>query len=161
MERLINRRQQGDLGEASAVDWLTRAGAVVFLPLGHSPDVDLIADFGDRLVRVQVKTSTYRRPGTIEDARWVAALCTRGGNRSWQGISKRLNRTAIDYLFVLVGDGRRWLIPADAIGAVAGITLGGRKYGEYEVEPTQPIADLVYGSQSALLDSAPAGGAPE
>ena len=57
MERLINRRQQGDLGEASAIEWFTRAGAVVSTPLGHSPDYDLIADFGDRPLRVQVKTS--------------------------------------------------------------------------------------------------------
>ncbi len=46
MKRLINRRQQGDLGEASAIEWFTRAGAVVSTPLGHSPDYDLIADFG-------------------------------------------------------------------------------------------------------------------
>jgi hypothetical protein len=32
MQRLINRRQQGDLGEISAAEWLTRMGATVFLP---------------------------------------------------------------------------------------------------------------------------------
>jgi len=37
-ERLINCRQQGDLGEASAIEWLTRQGATVLVPLGHSPD---------------------------------------------------------------------------------------------------------------------------
>jgi len=36
-QRLINRRRQGDLGEASAIDWLTRQGATVWAPLGHSP----------------------------------------------------------------------------------------------------------------------------
>ncbi len=60
MDRLINRRQQGDLGEASAIEWLTRQGARVSTPLGHSPDYDLIAEFGERLLRVQVKTSTVR-----------------------------------------------------------------------------------------------------
>ena len=58
-ERLINRRQQGDLGEASAIEWLTRQGAIVCVPLGHSPDIDLIADYDGRLVRVQVKTTTF------------------------------------------------------------------------------------------------------
>ena len=52
--RLINRRQQGDLGEASAIDWLTRVGATVSVQLGHSPDYDLIAarSIDDALDRV-------------------------------------------------------------------------------------------------------------
>jgi hypothetical protein len=58
VERLINRRQQGDLGEASAIEWFTRAGAVVSTPQGHSPVYDLIADFGDQPLRVQAKAST-------------------------------------------------------------------------------------------------------
>lgn len=57
-ERSINRRVQGDLGEASAIEWLTSKGALVWLPVGHSPDVDLMADLDQRLLRVQVKTST-------------------------------------------------------------------------------------------------------
>ncbi len=57
VDRLINRRQQGDLGEASAIEWLTRQGATVSAPLGHSPDYDMIAEIDGRLLRVQVKTS--------------------------------------------------------------------------------------------------------
>lgn len=38
--------------------WLTHAGADVYVPLFTNSDVDLIADFGDRAERVQVKTST-------------------------------------------------------------------------------------------------------
>jgi Holliday junction resolvase-like predicted endonuclease len=71
----ISPRLQGDIGELSAMGWLVRHGAKVFVPLGHSPDVDLVADFGDRLVRVQVKTSTVERHG-----RWEVTLATRGGN---------------------------------------------------------------------------------
>jgi hypothetical protein len=52
----------GDIGELVGDGLLVRHGAKVFVPLGHSPDVDpdvdLVADFGDRLVRAQVKTST-------------------------------------------------------------------------------------------------------
>ena len=40
-------------------------------------------------------------------------VCTRGGNQSWSGLVKRLDPTSCDYLFVLVGDGRRWFIPAE------------------------------------------------
>jgi Holliday junction resolvase-like predicted endonuclease len=59
---LINRRRQGDLGEASAIEWLTRQGATISAPLGHSPDYDLIAETRDRLVRLQVNTSTRSEP---------------------------------------------------------------------------------------------------
>ena len=56
MERW-NPRRQGDIGELSAINWLIGAGALVSLPMFHSPDYDLIADFGERPLRVHVKTS--------------------------------------------------------------------------------------------------------
>jgi PD-(D/E)XK endonuclease len=99
----ISPRLQGDIGELSAMGWLVRHGAKVFLPLGHSPDVDLVADFGDRLERVQVKTSTVE----IRQ-RWEVSISTSGGNRSWSGLVKYFSPAQCDFLFVHVGDGRRW-----------------------------------------------------
>ena len=78
--RRINRRQQGDLGELSAMEWLGAQGAAVFVPVTHSPDYDLIADLDGRLLRVQVKTASYNSRG-----RWEVSICTRGGNQSWGG----------------------------------------------------------------------------
>ena len=131
----MNPRQQGDFGEVSAAYWLVQQGASIYLPWGHSPDVDLVADLDGRLVRVQVKTCTHFRR-----ARWTVALCTRGGNQSWNGIVKRLTPDRCDYLFVHVGDGRRWFIPVAAIGGGGtGMVLGGPKYAEFEVEPGDPI----------------------
>jgi len=80
MERLINRRQQGDLGEASAIEWLTSVGARVFLPVGHSPDIDLVAEAQGRLLRIQVKTSTQRLLTPDGHERSAVALVTAGGN---------------------------------------------------------------------------------
>ncbi|HYH62785.1 MAG TPA: group I intron-associated PD-(D/E)XK endonuclease [Solirubrobacterales bacterium] len=160
MERLINRRQQGDLGEASAIEWFTRAGAVVSAPLGHSPDYDLIADLGAGPLRVQAKTSVCRRLSRGQD-RWVVALCTRGGNRSWQGVSKNFDAASIDYLFVLVGDGRRWLIPASGIGGRTNIKVGGARYQEFEIDAARPIDELIYGGEGAALDLPLTGGAPK
>jgi len=78
----------------------------------RSPDYDLIAEFDGRLERVQVKTSV-----AWHKHRFVVAICTRGGNQSWNGVIKRLDATRCDRLFVHVGDGRRWYIPANALGA--------------------------------------------
>jgi hypothetical protein len=116
--------------------WLRAQGAAVFIPLAHTPtDYDLVADFGDGAMRIQVKTSTCWRNG-----RWEVTLSTRGGNQSWSGLVKRFDASRCDALFVHVGDGRRWLIPVSAVGGGSGILLGGPKYAEFEVDPGEPLA---------------------
>ena len=128
-------RRQGDLGEAAAIEWLTREGANVFVPLFHSPDVDLVAQFGDRLVRVQVKTGSRVSPA----GNFAVQICTYGGNRSWNGLVKVLDPSRCDYLFALVADGRRWFIPVQRLECRRCVTLGGPKYAEFEVD--RPIGE--------------------
>ena len=159
-ERLINRRQQGDLGEASAIEWLTRRGATVCAPLGHSPDYDMIADLDGRLFRVQVKTTTFQITTPDGHQRWSAQLATNGGNQSWSGIAKRFCAATVDLLFVLVGDGRRWLIPAAAVEAHNAVQLGGLKYSEFEIDRGGPIESVVYGGGPPLESESPAGEYP-
>jgi PD-(D/E)XK endonuclease len=130
----MNTREQGDLGELSAMAWLAGQGAKLAIPVGHSPDWDLIAELGGRLLRVQVKTCTC----WVKE-RWSVSLCTRGGNQSWSGLVKRLDASRCDFVFVLAGDGRRWFIPAAALGGGTGIQLGGPKYAEFEVQRGDPI----------------------
>jgi PD-(D/E)XK endonuclease len=144
--RLINRCQQGDLGEASAIEWFTRQGAVVCVPLGHSPDYDLVAERDGKILRVQVKTSTCRQPTPSGHERWSVAIRTNGGNQSWSGLTKVFSPDDVDCLFVLVGDGRRWVMPASSVEATHTIDLGGTKYSEFEIDPTEPIMALVYGA---------------
>lgn len=127
-------RGQGNAGEYSAIQWLGSIGAIVGKPLVEHSDYDLFADLGEGAVRVQVKTSTNWVRG-----RFVLALCTRGGNQSWNGIVKRMDATRCDYVFAHVGDGRRWFIPASAIEGTTAIVLGGPKYAEYEVEGGEPL----------------------
>ena len=148
-ERLINRRVQGDLGEFSAMEWLVSKGALVWIPLGHSPDVDLMAEIDGRVLKVQVKTSTYRLTTSAGDERWEVSIATNGGNQSWTGNVKKFDPTKVDYLFALVGDGRRWLIPSQAIESQRAIMLGAPKYSEFEVERGRAIESLVYSDENA------------
>ncbi len=122
-------RLQGDIGERSAVVWLLGIGANVFVPFGHSPDTDLVAEIDGRLARVQVKTSTVQ----INNGRYQVALSTKGGNRSWNGVVKRFGSARCEYLFVLVRDGRQWFIPSDAVDGSMSIVVGGPKYASFEV----------------------------
>lgn len=151
--RAINRRQQGDLGEASAIECFTRGGWTVWTPVGHSPDADLVVSCEQRTLRVQVKTSTVserRRDGT---PRWSVSLAINGGNQSWSGVAKLFDPSRFDLLFVIVGDGRRWLIPAGVIEGTQNVVLGGMKYSEFEIEPASAIDHVVYQGETAPLNS--------
>lgn len=148
--RLINRRQQGDLGEASAIEWFSRLGANVMLPFGASPDYDIVADLEGRLLRIQVKTSTQFAKTPDGHIRRVVSLKTCGGNQSWSGVSKQIDPALVDFLFILTGDGRRWLIPSDCLEARTSARLGGKKYSEFEIDPGSPITHLVYGPERPL-----------
>ena len=128
-DRPFDRRRQGNLGEISAIEWLTWKGAVVFAPVGHSPDVDLIADFGDGPLRIEVKTCLRRGTGN-----WAVMIATMGGNQSWTGTVKTFDRARCEYLFIHVGDGRRWFIPTEFLQAKRSLRLGGEKYSEFEIE---------------------------
>lgn len=131
----LKPREQGDIGERAAVSWLWSKGAYVFVPFGHSPDYDLVADFGEGALRVEVKTATSWR-----NNRWEVMVATRGGNQSWSGTAKLFRPSRCDYLFVLVGDGRQWFIPTSEISATSGLLLGGPKYAAFEVDRGAPIA---------------------
>src|SRR4051794_12956852 len=146
----LKPREQGDIGELSAMQWLAERGASVFVPVGHSPDVDVIAEIAGRTLRVEVKTATHRRGD-----RWCVQLSTQGGNQSWNGVVKRFEQSRCDYLFVHVGDGRRWFIPAIAVDGGTSIQLGGAKYSEFEVEPGRRLEPQ---PQHAFLESAATSG---
>jgi hypothetical protein len=128
----------------SAMEWLGSKGATVWAPFNHSPHVDLMAEFEDGLVKVQVKTSTFYTSKKSGDTRWHIAIATNGGNRSWTGLTKKFDPAQVDYLFVLVGDGRRWFIPAGLVEAARSLALGGRKYSEFEVERGTNLEAAVY-----------------
>ncbi len=126
------------------------------VPLGHSPDFDLVVEANGRLLRIQVKTSTQVAATPDGHRRGPGG----GGNQSWSGVARKLDPARFDYLFVLTGDGRRWFIPSTAVEAQTAISLGGSKYSEFEIEAGRPIRGLVYGSDPALISGSPSGEYP-
>jgi PD-(D/E)XK nuclease superfamily protein len=130
----------------SAMQWLVWQGASVALPVGNNSHWDLMAELESQVLRVQVKTTRCIRRG-----RWEATVATRGGNQSWNGVAKLLDRSRFDYLFVLVGDGRRWFIPADRVDGVAGLRLGGPKYADFEVESGDPIPGCILEEDASTI----------
>jgi len=68
-------------------------------------------------------------------------------------VAKVLDPSRFDYLFVLVGDGRRWFIPANRIEALSGLRLGGPKYAEFEVERGDPIPGCMVEEAASTIAS--------
>ena len=131
---MLTPREQGDFGELSAMHWLAWQGASVAVPVFNNAHWDVAAELDGRMLRVQVKTTRTCRLG-----RWEVRVSTSGGNQSWNRVVKLLDPARFDYLFVLVGDGRRWFIPAERVGGTTGLRLGGPKYAEFEVARGDPI----------------------
>jgi hypothetical protein len=73
-------------------------------------------------------------------------------NGSWNGLVKCFSAQRCDYLFVHVGDGRRWFIPSRVVGGGSGLLLGGPKYEAYEVEPDRPLHALAERRIATLPD---------
>jgi PD-(D/E)XK endonuclease len=133
---MLTPREQGDFGVLQAMCWLAAQGAQVAIPVGNKRHWDLIAELGGRVLRVQVKTSRAFRLG-----RWEVRVSTSGVNQSWNRVVKLLDPSRFDYLFVHVGDGRRWFSPSERVEGVSALVLGGPKYSEFEVDRGEPIPD--------------------
>ena len=122
-QRFRNSKKQGDAGLGIAIGWFTEQGYTVCIPLTDSQDYDLVVEIKPPILsRVQVKTSTYQTPR----GSWEVGLRTAGGNRSGIGKIKKLDPKAVDYLFIVTGDGSRYLIPSAEVCGSSRITLGNK-----------------------------------
>ena len=123
-----NPRLQGLVGLGAAIDWFTRNGHFVAIPLNDSQPWDLVVEDGAGVLsRVQVKTTTFRS----RHGRFTVMLQTAGGNQSFH-TRKPFDNGASELLFVLTDDGDVYLIPCGDITARASIVLG-EKYRRYRM----------------------------
>jgi hypothetical protein len=116
-----NPREQGLLGFVDAIAYFGGIGWSVSVPLIDSQPYDLVVDDGERLQRVQVKTTTYRSPFGV----YIVSLATRGGNQSFH-TSKDFDPSGSDLLYVLTDDRHRYLIPTEQVSSRTSLSLGER-----------------------------------
>lgn len=63
----MTTNEKGNLGEVRVLSEFVKLGIQCYLPYGDGSEVDLIADFGGKLNRIQVKTSEkLNRVGAME-----------------------------------------------------------------------------------------------
>lgn len=126
-----NTRKQGDIGVSSAIYYFTSIGNIVSLPLTEASKYDLLRDDGEKILRVQCKTSRYMNKGR---SAYQVVLKTAGGNRSWGGVISNLSSAYCDEVFVLTGDGRMFNIPISVLDGRGAIAISGTIL-QYEVFP--------------------------
>lgn len=122
-----NTKKQGDAGLGAAIAFFAKRGDCINIPLTDSQEYDLIVDCGGTLRKIHVKTTNSLSPHGI----YQVELRTTGGNKSRQ-IRALLDKTKIDFLFVLAGDGSEYLIPANMIESNGSLNLG-KKYEAFKV----------------------------
>jgi hypothetical protein len=118
--RCTNPKKQGDIGLGCAIGWFTTKGYTVCIPLTDSQDYDLVVDSDGQLLRVQVRTTTYK---SVEGV-FRVELRTKGGNKSGNGKVKYFTDGPADLLFVLTDAGEKYLIPKAAIRSRCFLNLG-------------------------------------
>lgn len=124
-----NKSIAGNVGLGQAIGWYSSQGHSVSIPLTDTQEYDLVIDKGEKLEKIQVKTTRHKREGSNN---YTVHLKTCGGNQSWDKSIKRLDLSKIDELFVLVETGEMYAIPSKNVGGTCGITLG-EKYKDFKV----------------------------
>lgn len=116
----MNNKEQGNIGEASAILHYTTLGFRVSKPLFENCPYDFIVDKDGILFRVQVKTCRNKAPS----GRYEVNLRTNGGNRSGIGKSKNISSQEVDLIYILVADGRNFEIDATKVCGQTTVTVG-------------------------------------
>lgn len=125
----------GNLGEAIAIAELSKMGYAISVPLNNNLPYDLLADKEGAIYKVQVKTSNAQKK-----TGWDVFIATSGGNTK-QHSRKGFDNSRCDFLFVVAGLSRYWFIPTKDITAKDYITVGNKKYLEFEVMNNGTVAE--------------------
>ena len=114
-EKAINSNRRGNIGMGYAIAKLTELGYNISIPITDSQDYDLIAELAGVLLKVQVKTTSYKDK---KSEYYMVALRTKTYNKL-----KSFTDSDCDLLFVLTESGQMYLIPKNEIKVRNGLTL--------------------------------------
>lgn len=115
-----NTKKQGDHGLGAAIYYFSKSGHTVSLSLTDSQEYDLIVDIDGRLLRTQVKTTSYKSEYGV----YSVSLTVKGGNRSGTGKIKKLDKSKVDAIFVLTDENEAYFIPTSEFPGNSSVNLG-------------------------------------
>ena len=114
-----NSKKQGDIGLGVAISHFSCLGYTVLIPLTDSQDYDLAFDDGEKINKVQVKTTSFKDSG---ENYAITNLSVKGGNKSHY-TTKVFDKNSVDYLFILTERNEKYLIPTESLNNKHQITL--------------------------------------
>lgn len=111
-ENCKTNTDKGNIGESYAVYVLTSLGYTVSRPVFNNTVYDLIVDNGTQLFKVQVKTTTNKKPSGVYE---VGLRTT--GRKHESHFAKHREDGDYDYLFTMTDSGNDWwMIPESRLG---------------------------------------------
>ena len=126
--KIMYQSLQGNIGLGKAISYFTSRSIPVSIPLNDTQKYDIIIDVDGKLSRVSVKTSRFKESNTS-----YYVLLKNCGGSSGKSKSRPFDDKSCDYVFVLTGDDKMYLIPSNKITAKNAISIG-NKYTEFEVK---------------------------
>ena len=120
---------QGNMGLSKAIDYFTSHQIPISIPMNDTQKYDLVIDLNNELKKVQVKTSRYQ----AKSGGYEVQLKNSGGAVKNYKI-RLFDNNSCDYLFILTGADKLYLIPSNIVTAKNSIVVGGNRYNEYEVK---------------------------
>lgn len=112
--------KQGNIGLSYAIAYYSKLGYIISIPLTDTQDYDIIADTGEALLKIQVKTTTCKSVHNI----YQLNLKVSGGNRSGEGKDKTFDQNNCDLVFAMTNDFEFYSIPRKEITSKNSISLG-------------------------------------
>ena len=77
----MNTKSIGNIGEAKVLAKFVELGISIYLPFGDNEKADLIADFGGKLNKIQIKTSIKAEDGKMKFDLTSSTVHRKNGNR--------------------------------------------------------------------------------
>lgn len=117
---------QGSVGLAVAIAELAKKGFKISIPLVDAQEYDLIVDDGNKLLKVQVKTTGYKRRDRYE-VQLKRVHHNKTGNQL-----RPFDASLVDVLVVLCSDNSIYIIPSTEINAKNSLALV-EKYDKWKI----------------------------
>ncbi len=121
------KSHQGNVGLGRAIAYYTAKCIPIMLPLNDTQKYDLVIDRDDKLFRVSVKTTQYKKTsGNYE------VLLKNCGGSSGTSKTRLFDNTSCDILFILTVEGVMYEIPSNMVDVKNTLTLS-NKWDKYIV----------------------------
>ena len=120
-------KEKGNSSLGIAIAYYSSHGYIVSIPLNDTQDYDLIVDNGERLKKIQIKSTGCK----TKYNNYQVALKSCGGTKG--KTYKTVIETNIDELFILTKDFEMYIIPIENIKNKSTLNIC-EKYSKYKVK---------------------------